>query len=75
VQQRIDRLTTPDGVEIAYSSLGSGRPILYVSGWLSHLQLSWELPQERTFYEGLAAPVPPSVDLRAATARGQPYPY
>ena len=54
MQQRIDRLTTPAGVEIAFASVGSGRPVVYVSGWLSHLQLSWELRQERAFYEGLA---------------------
>ena len=54
MQQRIDRLTTPAGVEIAFASVGSGRPVVYVSGWLSHLQLSWELRQERAFYEDLA---------------------
>jgi len=43
-----------DGGEIAYASVGAGRPLLYVSGWLSHLQLSWELPEERAFYESLA---------------------
>lgn len=28
--------------------------MVYVSGWLSHLQRSWELPEERAFYESLA---------------------
>ncbi|MFC5502667.1 alpha/beta fold hydrolase [Lysinimonas soli] len=55
MQQRIERLTTSDGVQIAYASVGSGRPIVYVTGWLSHLELGWELRQERAFYEGLAA--------------------
>jgi pimeloyl-ACP methyl ester carboxylesterase len=54
VQQRIDRVTTIDGAEIAYAAIGAGRPLLYVSGWLSHLQLSWESPEERAFYESLA---------------------
>ena len=54
MQQRIGRLTVADGSEIAYASIGGGRPLVYVSGWLSHLQLSWELPQERAFYESLA---------------------
>ena len=48
------RLTTADGSPVAYASVGAGRPLLYVSGWLSHLQLSWELPAERAFYESLA---------------------
>ena len=55
MQQRISRVTTPGGLDIAFSLVGSGRPLVYVSGWLSHLQLSWELPDEKAFYEGLAA--------------------
>ena len=54
MQQRIGRLKTTEGDDIAYASVGAGRPLLYVSGWLSHLQLSWDLPQERAFYESLA---------------------
>lgn len=54
MQQRIRRTTTADGTELAYATVGSGRPIVYVSGWLSHLELSWELPDERAFYEDLA---------------------
>ncbi|WP_426518249.1 alpha/beta fold hydrolase [Diaminobutyricibacter sp. McL0618] len=54
MQQRIGRVTTTDGTELAYASVGEGRPVVYVSGWLSHLQLSWELLEERAFYEGLA---------------------
>ena len=36
VQQRISRVTIADGTEIAYASAGSGPPLVYVSGWLSH---------------------------------------
>lgn len=54
MQQRIGRVTTTDGTELAYAWAGAGRPVVYVSGWLSNLQLSWELPEERAFYEGLA---------------------
>lgn len=54
MHQHIARLTTPAGVEIAFATTGVGRTVVYVSGWLSHLQLSWELPAERVFYEGLA---------------------
>ncbi len=54
MQQRIDRVTTGDGTVVAWAEAGAGRPIVYVSGWLSHLELSWELPEERAFYEGLA---------------------
>jgi pimeloyl-ACP methyl ester carboxylesterase/DNA-binding CsgD family transcriptional regulator len=54
VQQRLGRVTATDGTEIAYSSVGEGRPVVYVSGWLSHLELSWALPEERAFYESIA---------------------
>lgn len=42
-----------DGTELAFATVGTGRPLVYVSGWLSHLQLSWELPEERAFLESL----------------------
>lgn len=54
VQQRIERVTAADGTTVALASVGDGRPLLYVGGWLSHLELSWELPEERAFYESLA---------------------
>jgi pimeloyl-ACP methyl ester carboxylesterase len=54
VQQRIGSVTTSDGLEVAVATVGTGRPVVYVAGWLSHLQLSWELAEERAFYEGLA---------------------
>lgn len=54
MEQRIDRVTTPGGAEIAYATMGEGRPLLYVSGWLSHLELSWQLPPERAYLESLA---------------------
>jgi pimeloyl-ACP methyl ester carboxylesterase len=52
-EQRLSRVCTVDGTEIAVATLGEGRPVVYVSGWLSHLQLGWELPEERAFYEAL----------------------
>jgi pimeloyl-ACP methyl ester carboxylesterase/DNA-binding CsgD family transcriptional regulator len=47
--QRIAR--TESG--IAYAVAGSGPPLVYVSGWLSHLETSWAFPPERAFYEAL----------------------
>ena len=55
MQQEIARAETTDGTGVAYASAGSGRPLVYVAGWLSHLELSWQLPEERAFYESLAA--------------------
>ncbi|TPW66150.1 alpha/beta fold hydrolase, partial [Schumannella sp. 10F1B-5-1] len=52
--QRTGRVTTGDGVELAYAESGTGRPLVYVAGWLGHLDLSWELPEERGYLEALA---------------------
>lgn len=54
VEQRLDHVPLADGTQIAYATVGSGRPLLYVSGWLTHLELSWQLPAERGLYEALA---------------------
>src|SRR5690348_7598228 len=52
--QRIAMTTSPAGTRIAYAVTGSGPPLVYVSGWLSHLELSWALPAERAYCEALA---------------------
>jgi pimeloyl-ACP methyl ester carboxylesterase/DNA-binding CsgD family transcriptional regulator len=54
VEQRLASTRTPDGVEVAYATAGRGAPLLFVGGWLSHLELSWALPAEREFLERLA---------------------
>lgn len=54
VQQRLDRVVLADGTAVAYASVGAGRPLVYVMGWLTHLELAWEMPAERALYEGLA---------------------
>lgn len=48
--QRISRT----GSGVAYAVSGAGPPLVYVSGWLGHLEMSWALPAERAFYEALA---------------------
>ena len=54
VQQHLSRVTTADGTDLAVAAVGEGHRVVYVSGWLSHLQLGWDLPEERAFYESLA---------------------
>jgi pimeloyl-ACP methyl ester carboxylesterase/DNA-binding CsgD family transcriptional regulator len=54
VGQRIAMTTSPAGTRIGYAVTGSGPPLVYVSGWLGHLELSWALPAERAYYEALA---------------------
>jgi pimeloyl-ACP methyl ester carboxylesterase/DNA-binding CsgD family transcriptional regulator len=52
--QRIAMTTSSAGARIGYAVTGSGPPLVYVSGWLGHLELSWALPAERAYYEALA---------------------
>jgi pimeloyl-ACP methyl ester carboxylesterase/DNA-binding CsgD family transcriptional regulator len=46
------RIATTDS-GIAYATSGDGPPLVYVSGWLSHLEMSWALPAERAYFEAL----------------------
>jgi class 3 adenylate cyclase/pimeloyl-ACP methyl ester carboxylesterase len=54
IDRQIRFCTTVDGVRIAYSSVGQGPAIAIVPGWISHLQLSTELPAFRAFWGKLA---------------------
>lgn len=54
VAQRIATTRLDGGTEVAYSVTGAGPFLVYVPGWLSHLELSWAWPPERGFYETLA---------------------
>ncbi|MFC4950257.1 alpha/beta fold hydrolase [Pseudonocardia sp. GCM10023141] len=54
VQQRLDQVVLADGTAVSYATVGTGRPLVYVMGWLTHLELGWELLPERALYEALA---------------------
>jgi pimeloyl-ACP methyl ester carboxylesterase/DNA-binding CsgD family transcriptional regulator len=53
VKQVVRFASTPGG-RVAYSVVGSGPPIVYLLGWVSHLGLAWEAPSHRRFVEALA---------------------
>lgn len=44
---------TEDEVSIAYTVHGDGPPLVYVRGWISHLDLQWTYPDYRLFMEAL----------------------
>ncbi len=49
------RYANSNGVNIAYQVFGSGSlDIVYVPGWITHLELGWEQPLVRNFYNRLA---------------------
>ena len=52
-QQDIQFCTTVDGVHIAYSVIGTGPLLVRVLGHFTHLELEWEWPDLRHFWERL----------------------
>ncbi|MFB4279593.1 alpha/beta fold hydrolase [Nonomuraea sp. MTCD27] len=52
--KQVVRFASTPGGRIAYSVVGSGPPIVYLLGWVSHLGLAWEIPSHRRFVEALA---------------------
>ena len=54
MEQQIRFCTTPDGARIAYATIGQGSHLLYLGQCVSHIELEWEDPAYRTFFEKLA---------------------
>ena len=54
LKQEIRYCKAPDGVRLAYSTVGYGPPILKSAHWLGHLEYDWEFPISRHFLLGLA---------------------
>lgn len=44
LQQEIRFCTTPDGVRIAYSTMGEGPPLVRAAHWLTHLEYDLHTP-------------------------------
>ena len=53
-EQEIRFCTTEDHASIAYASVGTGYPLVRALGWFSHLEVEWEWPAGRRFWERLA---------------------
>ena len=47
-------VTTEDDVRIAYGTHGDGPPLVFVRGWISHLEFMWQDVAFRAFFETLA---------------------
>lgn len=54
MEQTIESTQLGDGTRVAYARIGDGPPLVYVAGWLTHLELSWAMPPERRYFELLA---------------------
>src|SRR6266536_852940 len=55
MEQQIHFCTTPDGVQIAYSTVGDGPPLVKAANWLNHLEFDWQSPIWRHLLEVLAS--------------------
>jgi pimeloyl-ACP methyl ester carboxylesterase len=51
MQQRIGFCSTPDGARIAYATVGAGPALVVAAAGVSHLELEWEEPRVRDFWE------------------------
>jgi class 3 adenylate cyclase len=55
MEPRIQYATTADGVSIAFWTLGEGTPLVYMHSFPdSHIQLEWQNPKFRAWFERLA---------------------
>jgi class 3 adenylate cyclase len=54
MDQQIRFCTTSDGVTIAYSTVGEGPPLVYVTGWPGHLAIELEAGTSRGLIEALS---------------------
>ncbi len=55
MEPRIQYVKTSDGVSIAYWMLGEGPSLVFPPSMIaSHLQMEWDMPVRRAWYERLA---------------------
>ncbi|MCJ7510751.1 MAG: alpha/beta hydrolase, partial [Dehalococcoidia bacterium] len=55
MEPRIQYAQTADGVNIAFWTLGEGTPLVEMPSMLfSHIQLEWQIPEVRRWYERLS---------------------
>lgn len=54
LEQDIRFCTTADGARLAYAVVGRGPALVRVLGWFTHLEMEWEWPDLRLFWERLA---------------------
>ena len=54
LRQDIRFCTASDGVRIAYSTVGSGPPLVKTANWLNHLEFDWDSPVWRHLIQAIA---------------------
>jgi len=51
MRQQIRFCQSPDGVRIAYATMGAGPPLVWVNSWLTHLELDMQSPIQSHWFE------------------------
>ncbi len=54
MEPRIQYAQTKDGVSIAFWTLGEGMPLVHMPLLFPHVQMEWQIPEQRRWYERLA---------------------
>ena len=54
LEQEIRFCSAPDGVQLAYSTIGAGPPLVKSGNWMTHLEYDLESPLWRGIWRGLA---------------------
>lgn len=54
MEPQIQYARTTDGVNIAFSTIGEGAPLVHLPIGVSHCRLEWDIPECRRWYEALA---------------------
>jgi pimeloyl-ACP methyl ester carboxylesterase len=54
VSQEVRFCTTADGASVAFAVIGKGPPLVRVLGWFTHVEIEWNWPEMRAFWERLA---------------------
>jgi class 3 adenylate cyclase/pimeloyl-ACP methyl ester carboxylesterase len=51
---KINYCRAPDGVRLAYATVGSGPPLVKTANWMNHVEYDWESATHRFFFIALA---------------------
>jgi class 3 adenylate cyclase/pimeloyl-ACP methyl ester carboxylesterase len=54
VQLKVNYCRAPDGVRLAYATVGTGPPLVKTANWMNHVELDWESSITRYFFLALA---------------------
>jgi len=54
IKLKVNYCRAPDGVRLAYATVGSGPPLVKTANWMNHVEYDWESSALRHFFVALA---------------------